>query len=213
MTLDEIIAGIEQLDDQDFNALYDRMFIMREERRARPAVEQAKQAAESETATKIAQQIADEHPELVEKPAVQPGSEVREWEPWHPLRESTHYHYGDKTRHGGKVWRDVLDPTGATLNVWEPGAPGIDERYWVEETSNEPVTNEAAPGTADEPMDEPSDDKPGEDAPTVHEWEPGLAVKPGDQLTYRGTVYTVRQAHTTAAHWLPDALPALYQRA
>lgn len=213
MTLDEIIAGIEQLDDTDFNALSDRMVPMREERRARPAVEQAKQAAEAETATKIAQQLAEEHPELVEKPAVQSGSEVRDWEPWHPLKTDTHYHYGDKTRHNGKVWRDVLDPTGATLNVWEPGAPDIDERYWVEETSDEPVTNEAAPGTADEPMDEPSADKPGEDAPTVLEWEPGLAVSPGDQLTYRGTVYTVRQAHTTAAHWLPDALPALYQRA
>lgn len=54
---------------------------------------------------------------------------MRDWEPWHPLKTDTHYRYGDKTRHNGKVWRDVLDPTGATLNVWEPGAQGIDERY------------------------------------------------------------------------------------
>ena len=207
MTLDEITGAIRQLDDTDFNALSDQMFIMREERRARPAVEQAKQSAEAETATKIAQQLADEHPELVEKPTEKTDGEVRDWEPWHPLKTDTHYHYGDKARHNGKVWRDVLDPTGATLNVWEPGAQGIDERYWeIVETNTRPSMPAA------EDTDTPSaPDQPTEGA--TREWEPGLAVNPGDKLTYKGVTYAVRQPHTTAAHWLPDTLPALYQPA
>ena len=47
MALEETTAAIRQLDDQQFNALSDEMYIMREERRARPAVEHAKQEAES----------------------------------------------------------------------------------------------------------------------------------------------------------------------
>lgn len=207
MTLDEITGAIRQLDDTDFNALSDQMFIMREERRARPAVEQAKQAAEAETATKIAQQLADEHPELFEKPTETADGEVRDWEPWHPLKTDTHYRYGDRTRHNGKVWRDVLDPTGATLNVWEPGAQGIDERYWEILESNARPSMPAVPET-----DTPSTPtQPAEDR--TREWEPGLDVKAGDKLAYRGVTYTVRQPHTTAAHWLPDTLPALYQPA
>jgi hypothetical protein len=31
--------------------------------------------------------------------------------------------------HGGRVWENML--IGMT-NVWEPGAPGVDERYWRE---------------------------------------------------------------------------------
>lgn len=50
--------------------------------------------------------------------------------------------------------------------------------------------------------------QPAEDR--TREWEPGLDVKTGDKLTYKGVTYTVRQPHTTAAHWLPDTLPALY---
>lgn len=204
MTLDEITQAIRQLDDAQFNALSDSMFIMREERRARPAVEQAKQAAEAETATKIAQQLADEHPELVEKPTETTDGEVRDWKPWHPLKADTHYRYGDRTRHNGKVWRDVLDPTGATLNVWEPGAQGIDERYWeIVETNTRPSMPAVEGGDTPSAPGQPAED-------ATREWEPGLAVKPGDKLTYLGTTYIVQQPHTTAAHWLPDTLPALY---
>lgn len=134
MTVEELQEQIKTLDDTQFQQLKSWVVTVEENRRnAQPEIEQAKQEAEAETATKITQQLAEEHPELVEKPAVQTGGEVREWEPWHPLKESTHYRYGDQTRHNGKVWRDVLDPTGDTLNVWELGAQGIDERYWVED--------------------------------------------------------------------------------
>ena len=123
MIVQELQDQIKKLTDTEFQQLSSWVVTEEKDRRAaQPAIEQAKQEAESETATKIAQQLADEHPELVEKPTDTAGGDVREWEPWHPLRESTHYRYGDKTRHNGKVWRDVLDPTGDKLNVWEPGS-------------------------------------------------------------------------------------------
>lgn len=177
MTVQELQDQIRQLDDTEFQQLKSWVVTVEENRRAaQPEIEQAKQEAEAETVTKITQQLAKEHPELVEKPAVQSGSEIREWETWHPLRESTHYRYGDKTHHGGKVWRDVLDPTGDTLNVWEPGASGIDERYWVEET--EPETSET-----EETTEQPA-------APAFKQPSGGHdAYKQGDRVTYNGAVY------------------------
>ena len=53
------------------------------------------------------------------------GEEIPEWEPWNGLSDK--YQHGDVVAHTGAVWRS----TYAGHNVWEPGAPGIDERYWV----------------------------------------------------------------------------------
>lgn len=192
MTLDEITTAIRQLDDAGFDTLSDRMYAMREERRARPAIEQAKQEVESETATKIAQQLAEEHPELVEKPTETADGEVREWEPWHPLKESTHYRYGDKTRHSGKVWRDVLDPTGDKLNVWEPGAQGIDERYWIEEseTSETPAEGDARV----EEFVQPTSEKP---------------YQVGDKVRFEGAVWESTIANNV---WSPSAYPTGWKK-
>lgn len=44
----------------------------------------------------------------------------------------------------------------------------------------------------------------------VPKFRAGLDVQPGDLLDYNGTVFRVIQAHTTADHWLPPDLPALY---
>ena len=49
------------------------------------------------------------------------------WQPWDGV--GTGYQQGDKVCHGGKVWENMLEGMG---NVWEPGAPGVDERYWKE---------------------------------------------------------------------------------
>lgn len=175
--MDTIKDSIQALDNAGFTNLLRWMYGEEQPRReAQPVVEQAKQEAAAETATKITQQLAQEHPELVEKPAEADSGEVREWEPWHPLRESTHYRYGDKTQHGGKIWRDVLDPTGQTLNVWEPGSTGIDERYWVEETEPEtPETPEATEPPAAPAFKQPSG---------AHD-----AYSQGARVTYNGAVY------------------------
>ena len=50
---------------------------------------------------------------------------IPEWEPWNGLSDK--YQHGDVVAHAGAVWRSAY----AGHNVWEPGAPGIDERYWV----------------------------------------------------------------------------------
>ena len=52
---------------------------------------------------------------------------IPEWKPWDGV--SAGYKPGDVVKHGGKVWENML--VGMT-NVWEPGAPGVDERYWRE---------------------------------------------------------------------------------
>lgn len=50
-----------------------------------------------------------------------------EWKPWDGV--SAGYKYGDIVRHNGKVWENMLE---GMANVWEPGAAGVDERYWME---------------------------------------------------------------------------------
>ena len=48
------------------------------------------------------------------------------WEPWDGVSDK--YQTGSVVTHNEKVWLSVYEGQ----NVWEPGAPGIDERYWVE---------------------------------------------------------------------------------
>lgn len=57
---------------------------------------------------------------------------VPAWEPYDGV--SSGYAYGAVVRHGGRYWISQL--YGAS-NVWEPGALGIDERYWREITEAE----------------------------------------------------------------------------
>lgn len=55
------------------------------------------------------------------------GSGYPAWEPWDGVREP--YKHGDVVIHNGRIWQNMLESMG---NVWEPGAPGVDERYWRE---------------------------------------------------------------------------------
>lgn len=96
------------------------------------------------------------------------------------------YLRGDEVAHDGAVWRS--EHPG--LNHWEPGTTGVDYRIWRD------VTHDVLP-LPDEP-----------DTPA--EWQVGVVYVPGDRVTYNGQVYEVVQEHTSAEHWLPDALPALY---
>lgn len=57
---------------------------------------------------------------------------VPEWEPWDGV--SAGYAYGDVVTHGGRYWVSELV---SMANVWEPGALGVDERYWREITEAE----------------------------------------------------------------------------
>ncbi len=53
-------------------------------------------------------------------------------------------------------------------------------------------------------------DAPVEPAPDAPEWKPGEQLNPGDLRLFEGTVYKVLQAHTSAAHWPPNAVASLY---
>ncbi len=53
-------------------------------------------------------------------------AEIPAWKPWDGV--SADYAQGAVVKHGGKVWQSVY----VGQNVWEPGAVGVDERYWVE---------------------------------------------------------------------------------
>jgi len=48
-------------------------------------------------------------------------------------------------------------------------------------------------------------------APYAPDWKAGETLKVGDLRLYKGIVYNVIQAHTSAAHWPPDQVPALYR--
>lgn len=49
---------------------------------------------------------------------------------WEPPGATNGYPEGAKVKHIGKIWVS----THKGLNVWEPGAPGVDDRIWKEVT-------------------------------------------------------------------------------
>lgn len=57
---------------------------------------------------------------------------IPEWQPWDGV--SGGYAQGDVVMHGGRYWVSTYE---GAVNVWEPGAPGVDERYWREMTEEE----------------------------------------------------------------------------
>lgn len=82
----------------------------------------------------------------------------------------------------GKIYR-----SRRSGNVWEPK---LHPELW-EEVKAKDVPPQPAP-------------------PAAGPWETGKAYKVGDRVTYQSKTYRVVQAHTSAAHWTPDAVPALY---
>ena len=51
---------------------------------------------------------------------------VEIWEPWDGV--SNKYQFGAIVLHDGVYYKNVLS---GQQNVWEPGSPGIDERFWI----------------------------------------------------------------------------------
>ena len=43
-------------------------------------------------------------------------------------------------------------------------------------------------------------------------WHAGRSYTAGDRVRYKGVLYRVVQAHVSQADWLPDVVPALYQK-
>ena len=75
-----------------------------------------------EDAVKELQSGGEEEPE--------PGEIViPAWVPWDGI--SDNYQYGAVVKHSEKYWQNMLQ---GVQNTWEPGAVGVDDRYWKEIT-------------------------------------------------------------------------------
>lgn len=103
----------------------------------------------------------------------------------------------------GRIWRNDLNK----LNVWKPGTMNagwtdITDELLAEHNPPEPEVGSpgAEPGAGEST------------APAVQEWAPNLNVKPGERYRFQGDTYEVIQGHTSAAHWPPNEVPALYRK-
>ena len=61
-------------------------------------------------------------------------AEIPQWQAWNGVNGG--YAQGDVVMHEGRFY--VSEYAGA-VNVWEPGALGVDERYWREITEEEAI--------------------------------------------------------------------------
>lgn len=100
-----------------------------------------------------------------------------------PLGAHDAYPKGAYITFEGKVYKSLIP-----ANVWTPAAYA---RGW------EQVAGKDVPAQPE--------------TPPAPEWAVGKAYAVGDLLTYKGKTYRIVQAHTSAAHWTPDAVPALYK--
>lgn len=158
----------------------------RTRRESQPAVEQAQAEVVKELQDAGKLPLPDALTDVEKLPAS--IEDVPEWR--NPGTDhASMYREGDIVRYQGRIVRS----THKGLNSWEPGVLNYDGRIWEDIT---PVAAEEDPETGE----------------TITQWAPGIAATVGMKLTYGGATYEVIQAHTTAAHWLPDALPALYKK-
>lgn len=112
MTIDEITTALRQIPDADFEHIFDEMIVIRQERQARPQVEQAQ--------VQLLDELVDAG--VLEAPATSEVAEdgtIARAEDWvdpegDPRRA---YRLGDLVRHQGDDW----ESTHPGLNKEEPG--------------------------------------------------------------------------------------------
>lgn len=178
----------------------------RKRRAALPAVEEAAREAKEEIVAEVTERLAEKDVKL--KPPAKAGDKPRPWKPWHPLDTATHFYYGDLATNGGKTWRNVLDKTRTQLNVWAPGLPGIDERYWVEVTEDKPEPEPGEP-TGDSPADETEPATP-KVAPYKQPTGGHDAYKKGDKVTFNGDTWESTIDNNV---WSPSDYPQGWKKA
>lgn len=184
---------IKELSDADFRDL--KLWVITEEdarRKAEPAIRRGQQEVISELQAdgKLPK------PEYVNVEDVTPETIFPDWV--NPVtNHALMYPRGAVVRHNDRVWESQLD-----LNHWEPGAPGIDERIWLDITHL----------TEQREAEEVEDTEGAEDVETATPFALGLEVKEGDIVTYEGDHYRVLTSHTTASHWPPNEAHALFEK-
>ena len=195
---------IQALPDPEFRDLKAWIVTTETDRRAaQPAVEQAR--------AEDTQKLWDAHPEL--KPAFKTEEDVpqsggaltlddllAQYDQWvQPQGAHDALPTGAIVAHKRRIWRTDLP----TLNVWEPGTPNT---MWVD------ITDMLLAQGNQEGQDAPETDAPEPEDTGVQEWAPNLNVAPGERYRFQGDTYEVIQGHTSAAHWPPNAVPALYRK-
>ncbi|MGJ4148895.1 hypothetical protein ACN4DY_07710 [Corynebacterium macclintockiae] len=201
----ELQNAIQALPAHEFAELKAWVVTTETDRRAAlPAVEEAAREAKEEVVAEVAERLAEKDVKL--KPPAKAGDKPRAWKPWHPLDTETHFYYGDLATNGGRTWRDVLDKTRTQLNVWEPGAAGIDERYWVEEPEDKPEPETDA--EPDEPTEDSPTDKTEPATPKVAPYKQPVgshdAYKKGDKVTFNGDTWESTIDNNV---WSPSTYP------
>ena len=161
--------------------------------------------------------------------ALEPPAGV-EWPAWsQPTGAQDAYVFGQKVSHNGKNWTSQRP-----ANVWEPGTS---DAGWQEQITDAdpawPSWQQPIPGvTGREPYSIGAQvthlgDKwtstaannvwePGvfgweKQQEQTAEWAAGVAYAVGDVVTYQGSTYECRQAHTSISVWTPPVVPALWQ--
>lgn len=204
MTLQDTI---QTLPDNEFRDLKAWIVTTETDRRAaQPAVE----AARAEDTQKLWEAHPELKPEFATEPvAVDTTTTVTLDDllaKYPPYKQPTGAHdalpTGAIVTDEGRIWRTDLP----TLNVWKPGTMNAG---WVDITDMLLTQSNQQPG---EETDAP-DSAPEEPEDTgVQAWAPNLNVAPGERYRFQGDTYEVVQAHTSAAHWPPNAVPALYKK-
>lgn len=142
MTVEQITQALRDVSEADFEHIFDQMILIRQERQARPQVEQAQ--------TQLLDELIDAG--VLEAPATSEVAEdgtITRAEDWidpkgDPRRA---YRLGDTVRHAGADW-DSVHPG---LNKEEPGKG----RKWVRRdaatVAQEPPTETAPQGESETP--------------------------------------------------------------
>lgn len=206
MTLQDTI---QTLPDQEFRDL--KAWIVTTETDRRAALPQIEEARAEDT-----QKLWEAHPELkpafkTEEDAPQSGGALTledllaQYDQWvQPTGAHDALPTGAIVAHKRRIWRTDLP----TLNVWEPGTPNT---MWVDITDM--LLAQANQAPQPEETDAPEEpDAPEPEGANVQEWAPNLNVTPGERYRFQGDTYEVIQGHTSAAHWPPNAVPALYRK-
>lgn len=184
MTIDEIKTQIEALPQADYQELQGWVIgTERKRREAAPAVE----AGQAGVVRDLREQGVVDAPAVPADPA-DPGT-YPEWVNPGTIHARM-YLLGDRVQHQGRVWESGVD----MLNSWEPGSA---HTVWVD------ITDQIAP--------EPEPDVPEvPQEPETPAWAVGVDYTVGQEILFEGATYRVIQAHTSAAHWPPNAVASLY---
>lgn len=190
--VEDIKKAISAMTDDDYEQI--RQFVMYDERDRR-----RQEAAMADTIDVLRQSGVLDAPKTA---VIEPdkGLAVADVPAWVDpgTVHSRMYTGGAVVKHKKRIW--LSEHRG--LNHWEPGADGVDERIWRDITDE--VTGKAA-GDTDAVT-------PGAAQDGVIPFKPGLDLKAGDVVEFRGAQYRVLQPHTSASNWTPPEVPALFQK-